>query len=334
MIPVGIISIVIFPPWDGIWAWIKPIPDTVQEQVNDAVDHGLDGIIVYVDTAGQPPAFYTAGWHDRKNRIATYPKALFKLASISKLYVAAATAKLVNQQRLSLDKTIADYFPEHVGRIENAEKITLSMMLQHRSGIPNYTDHADFQWDNPPKDRSDRLELALDLPARFEPDTDYEYSNTNYLLIRELIKKVVGYSHFQFIKEEILVPLKLNNTFSSLQEVDIDSVMSGYYVGIESDMKSIDFGMIATAEDVSIFLRALNDGSLFSANEQAIYSSIYVYEHKGWVLGYQSIARYHKDIDTVVIQFVNTVSDDTELTTLVVYKRIVQILRKEINFDE
>jgi D-alanyl-D-alanine carboxypeptidase len=122
MIPVGIISIVIFPPWDGIWAWIKPIPDTVQEQVNDAVDHGLDGIIVYVDTAGQPPAFYTAGWHDRKNRIATYPKALFKLASISKLYVAAATAKLVNQQRLSLDKTIADYFPEHVGRIENAEK--------------------------------------------------------------------------------------------------------------------------------------------------------------------------------------------------------------------
>ncbi|GAC21166.1 serine hydrolase domain-containing protein [Paraglaciecola arctica] len=334
MIPVGCISIVIFPPWNGIWAWITPLPDTVQQQVNDAVGYGLDGIIVYVDKAGQAPALYSAGWHDRKNKIPAYPKALFKIASISKLYVAAAIAKLVNEQRLSLDKTLADYFPELVGRIENTQIITLKMMVQHRSGIPNYTDHPDFHWDNPPKGSSGELSLALDLPARFEPDEDYEYSNTNYLLLAELIEKVVGYGHFQFIKEQILIPLNLNNTFSSLNEVDSDDVMSGYYVGYEHDFKNIDFGMLATAEDVGIFLRALNDGSLFNANEQAIYSSIYVYEHKGWVLGYQSIARYHKDIDTVVIQFVNTVSDETELTALVVYNRIVRILRKEINIDE
>lgn len=334
MIPVGVISIVVFPPWNGIWAWITPLPNTVQQQVNDAVGHGLDGIIVYVDEAGQAPVLYSAGWHDRKNKIPAYPKALFKIASINKLYVAAAIAKLVNQQRLSLDKTLADYFPELVGRIENTQKITLKMMVQHRSGIPNYTDHPDFHWDNPPKGSSDNLALALDLPARFEPDKDYEYSNTNYLLLGELIEKVVGYSHFQFIKEQILIPLNLNHTFGSLSEVHSDDVMSGYYVGYENDLKNIDFGMLATAEDVGIFLRALNNGSLFNDNEQAIYSSIYVYEHKGWVLGYQSIARYHKDIDTVVIQFVNTVSEETELTTLVVYNRIVRILRKEINIDE
>ncbi len=69
MIPVAIITFVVFPPWDGIWAWITPLPDTVQEQVNDAIGHGLDGIIVYVDEAGQPPAFYTAGWKDRDNKI-------------------------------------------------------------------------------------------------------------------------------------------------------------------------------------------------------------------------------------------------------------------------
>ncbi|MCP4374322.1 MAG: serine hydrolase, partial [Deltaproteobacteria bacterium] len=84
-----------------------------------------------------------------------------------------------------------------------------------------------------------------------------------------------------------------------------------------------------TAEDVGIFLRALNDGSLLNDDEQTIYSSIYEYEHKGWVLGYQSIARYHKDIDTVVIQFVNTTggNGDSELTLNVVYDRIVRILR-------
>ncbi len=55
--------------------------------------------------------------------------------------------------------------------------------------------------------------------------------------------------------------------------------------------------MLATAEDVGIFLRALNDGSVFDEGEQEIYSSIYVYEHAGWVPGYQSIAKYHEDIE-------------------------------------
>jgi len=331
MIPVGIISIVVFPPWDGIWAWITPLPDTVQEQVNDAIDHGLDGIIVYVDQSGQPPAFYTAGWKDRDNKIPADPQSLFKIASISKLYVAVAVAKLVNDKRLSLDKTLADYFPELVGRIENAEKITLRLMVQHRSGIPNYTDHPDFLWDNPPKNNKELLGLVLDMPADFEPDDKYSYSNTNYLLIVRILNKVLGYSRHQFIKEEILIPLELNNTFSSLSDVNIDDVMSGYYAGEESDFKHIDFGMMATAEDVGIFLRALNDGSLLNDSEQAIYSSIYVYEHTGWVLGYYSIARYHEDIDTVVIQFVNTNGGDTELTSIVVYNRIVRILRGEIN---
>ena len=46
---------------------------------------------------------------------------------------------MVNDKHLSLDKTLADYLPELVGRIENADKITLRMMVQHRSGIPNFT---------------------------------------------------------------------------------------------------------------------------------------------------------------------------------------------------
>jgi hypothetical protein len=86
--------------------------------------------------------------------------------------------------------------------------------------------------------------------------------------------------------------------------------------------------MVATAEDVGIFLRALNDGSLLNDDEQAIYSSVYEYGHKGWLLGYQSIARYHEDIDAVVVQFVNTTGGDSELVALVVYNRIVRILRK------
>jgi D-alanyl-D-alanine carboxypeptidase len=325
-----------FVPWVLVKAWILPLPGTVQGQVNEAIAHGFDGIIVYVEESGNPPKFYTAGWNDRKNRIPADPQALFKIGSISKLYVAVAITKLVNDKRLSLDKTLAEYFPDLVGRINNSEKITLRLMVQHRSGIPNLTDSPGF-WEDPLKSSKEALNLALDLPASFEPDEDYGYSNTNYLLLSELIDKVVGYSHQQYIKEEILIPLELNNTFGSLREVDIDDVMSGYYVGFESDIKTNDYGlngygsMVATAQDVGIFLRALNDGSLFDDGEQEIYSSIYVYEHGGLLPGYQSLAEYHKDIDTIVIQFVNTTNFDGYDWNLseIIISRIVRILRNE-----
>jgi len=327
------ISSLWFVPWILVKAWILPLPDTVQKQVNEAIGLGLDGMIVYVDQTGKPPEFYAAGWHDRKNKISADPKALFKIGSISKLYVAVAVAKLVNDKHLSLDKTLADYLPELVGRIENADKINLRMMVQHRSGIPNFTDTPGY-WEDPPKDSRQNLELVLDKPADFEPDKKYSYSNTNYLLIGEILDKTMGYSHHQYIKREILIPIELNNTYSLLSEVDLNNVMSGYNVGYDGDLKYNDFinpsgSMVATAEDVGTFLRALNDGSLLNDNEQAIYSSIYEYEHTGLLPGYSSIARYHEDIDAVVVQFVNTSGGYTWNLSEIVYNRIVKILRSK-----
>ena len=323
------LSSLYFVPWILIKAWISPLPESVQEQLNEGIDYGFDGMIVYIDQGGKAPEFYAAGWHDRKNKIPAYPQALFKIASITKLYVAVATTKLVKQGRLSLDKTLADYFPELVGRIENAETITLKMMVQHRSGIPNFVDHPDY-WINPPKNKQETLDYALDLPADFEPGENYGYSNTNYMLISDLIDKVLGYPHQQYIKEEILIPLGLKNTYGSLDEVNIDEVMSGYYVGEDQDFKTENTGLIlATAEDVGKFVRALNDGSVFNEGEQEIYSSIYEYEHTGLLPGYQSIAKYHKDIDTVVIQFNNTTNFNGYEWNLaeIIYGRILRIIR-------
>ncbi len=329
------ISSLYFVPWILVKAWILPLPDTVQEQLEEGIGHGFDGMIVYVDQAGKPPEFYAAGWHDRKNKIPANPQALFKIASISKLYVAVAVAKLVNDKHLSLDKTLAEYLPELAGRIANADKITLRMMVQHRSGIPNFTDTPGY-WLDPPLSNKENLELVLDKPADFAPDKKYSYSNTNYLLIGEILDKTLGYSYHQYIKSEILTPLGLTHTFSLLSEVDINDVMSGYYVGYDADLKYNDFinpagSMVATAQDVGIFLRALNDGSMFKEGEQEIYSAIYVYEHTGLLPGYQSIAKYHKDIDTVVIQFNNTTNFSGYEWNLagIVYNRIVKIVRRE-----
>jgi CubicO group peptidase (beta-lactamase class C family) len=317
----------VFVPWILVKAWILPLPDTVQAQVDEAIGHGFDGMIVYVDEGGKPPAFYSGGWKDRDNKIPADPNSLFKIASISKLYTAVALTKMVKSQMLSFDDNLLKYMPELTGRIENAEEITLRMMVQHRSGIPNFTDNPNY-WENEQENGQNALEFALDLPASFKPDQGYEYSNTNYLLLRQIMDKVLGYNHNEYIKENILIPLKLKNTFFSITEVNLDDVMSGYYVGYDEDFKARDYGMLATAEDVGIFLRALNDGSVFNEGEQDIYP--YEYNHGGLVVGYQSLAEYHEDIDTVVVQFINTTDFNGYEWNLseIVINRIVKIIKK------
>ncbi|RIV35215.1 class A beta-lactamase-related serine hydrolase [Flagellimonas lutimaris] len=327
---VGTLISLYFVPWLLVKAWILPLPDTIQEQAEEAIDHGFDGVIVYVDQTGKPPQFYAAGWHNRKSKIPAKPDALFKIASISKLYDAVAVTKLVSNGRLSLDKTIADYLPELVGKIENAEKITLRLMIQHRSGIPNFTDAPNF-WSAPTQSFEESLALIEGKPANFEPGEDYEYCNTNYLLINKIMDDVLGYPNFQFIREEILEPLNLNNTYGSLSEVNMDEVMSGYHVGHPFDLKADEHGMLATAEDVGTFLRALNDGSLFAPGEQEIYASIYEYEHGGWVPGYQSFAKYHKDLDAVTIEFYSTTDSRLYNWNLseIINNRILKILKRQ-----
>lgn len=325
---VGTTISLFFVPWILVKAWILPLPDTIQEQVDEAIGHGFDGMIVYVDQAGKPPVFYTGGWKDRVNKIPAAPKSLFKIASISKLYTAVALTKLVKEKRLAFNQTLVDFFPELKGRIENAEHITLKMMIQHRSGIPNFTDNPAY-WKNEQENGKHALDFALDLPSSFKPDQGYEYSNTNYLLLRRIMDEVLGYNHNDYIKEKILIPLELKNTFFSITEVDLDDVMSGYYVGEDKDFKANEYGMLATAEDVGVFLRALNDGSVFDEGEQEIYP--YEYNHGGLVIGYQSLAQYHKDIDAVVVQFINTTDFNGYEWNLsqITINRVVKIIRKK-----
>lgn len=326
----GTVISLFFVPWILIWAWILPLPDTVQEQLHESIEHGFDGSIVYIQQGDQAVELYTAGWHDRDRMIKAYPEAYFKIASIGKLYDAVAITKLVAEDLINLDKSLLHYFPELKGRLENAENITIRMLVQHRSGIPNFTDTPDF-WMYPPQNKEQTLDLFLDKPADFEPGSDYAYSNSNYFLLGLLMEKVTRNSKEKVIQERILKPLKLENTYFSFHNIDQDQLMSGYYVGVEEDIKFTNYNsMIATAQDVGIFIKALNTGDLLTKEEAEIYSSIYVYDHTGLIPGYQSIARYHEDKDMVVILFANTSNFDGYTWSIfeIVYDRIIKILNK------
>lgn len=263
-------------------------------------------------------------------------ESLFKIASISKLYIAVAATKIINSKKLSVNATLSELLPELKTSIPNAEKITLKMLIQHRSGIPDWIKDPEFPWVNPPSDINNILELVLNKPSHFEPGSKYEYSNTNYLLIGKILDKTLGYSHHEYINSEIFKPLGLTHTYNLLKDADTGKVVSGYDPNFENDVKMLDFvspggSMVATAQDVGIFIRALNDGSLLNKDEQAVYSTLYEYGHTGLLPGYESIARYHKDIDAVVVEFVNTSGGNAWTVAEIVYNRVIKILRRDNN---
>ena len=313
---------------------LPPPAETIDEEVERALDQGFDGIIVHVNQGGKTASF-AAGWDDREALVPADPNSLFKIASISKLYIAAATTMLVADGTLSLDDTLEDYLPAVAPRIENADEITLRMLIQHRSGIPDYVYNPAIHGVEI-VENDDTYPFILDQPADFAPGTRYGYSNSNYFLIGEILDDAVGGSHHQYIQDELLAPLGLTNTHSLLREVDLDDVMKGYVVGVDDgdefwELEHIQPGgsMVATASDVAVFVRALVDGTLFTEDEQRIYTSVYPYEHTGWVHGYTSIVRYHSDIDAVVVMFVNTSFDQLFWLDLErVYDRVIHTLER------
>ena len=320
---VTFISIYLFAPWQYGLYYLRPLPNTVQQELDEFIQQGVDGVIIYVDKKGAEPRYYVSGVDNRVTQAPVRHDALFKIASIAKLYDAAAITKLIGEGKLSLESKLSDLLPFTEDRIENAQDITVRMLVQHRSGIPNFTDHERFHWGELD---IDIMDLVLDQRADFAPDSDYAYSNSNYVLLQKIIAAITGAPHGQYIQKTLLAPLGLTRTFFSVNQVDKKALMSGYHLGYEQDVRYLDQGYIATAQDVAIFLRALNEGTLFSEYEQQVYRTLYKYNHTGWVLGYQSIAKYHEEDDTVVIQFVSTTGNDLVILTDILYHRIVEIL--------
>lgn len=331
---VVISSIALFAPVKALFIYLAPQSEDIQTELDRAIDSGIAGMIVHVDAGKNTlPQSYAAGLHNRQTQQPAQTDALFKIASVSKLYVAAAVTRLAANGQLDPDASLLEYLPQQSARITQAENITLQMLVQHRSGIANYTDDPAFNWFEPFDEASvteRSLALIYDKPALFEPGTDYAYSNTNYLLLGRIMDKTLGYSYRDYIRKEFLQPLGLQHTYGMLTEPLLPALMSGYVTGYDADLKSLAFkspagAMVATAEDVTVFLRALNDGSLLTQKEQALYNSLYVNSHDGWLPGYLSFARYDEPTDTVVVMFASTSGDDPWLICDIIYRRILKI---------
>lgn len=213
----------------------------------------------------------------------------FEVASITKTFTATVVLQLVEDGDLSLDDTLGDLLPawsEDLLVVDGEDltaTITLRQLLNHTSGL---ADH----WNDPPYDSpwgnafivdfysdpdhfwtpEEILPYVEDLDPYGHPGDGFHYSDTNYLLLGLIAEDVTGQDLHEVMADRIFAPLGMAHTWMSFRE-DRGLPSSHRYEG-DSDMSemtawSADWasgGLISSAEDLSLFLRALLAGDLFA----------------------------------------------------------------------
>ncbi|MGZ4270568.1 MAG: serine hydrolase domain-containing protein [Solirubrobacteraceae bacterium] len=205
----------------------------------------------------------------------------FRAGSIAKMFVATVVLQLAERGRLSLDARLPAVLPASVtGRVANAPEITVRMLLDHRSGIPEWeTAAVDAEIGrNPAKvwTIGEILDLAAAQPPAFVPGTSYRYSNTDYNLLGLIIERVTGHSWRREVTRRVIDPLGLTQT--SLPAPGHRSLPRPYAHGYaESGGRRIDLtgvdpsmagaaggsALVSTVRDLPRFLDALLAGRLF-----------------------------------------------------------------------
>lgn len=206
------------------------------------------------------------------------PGMLFGIGSVTKNFVAALTLKLVEEDVLSLDDPLSNWFPSYPNV---DEMITIRQLLNHTSGIYMFWDNQEI-WDELKEDRTKvwtpEEVLSYIKEPYFAPGEGWHYSNTNYLLLAMIIEKATGFSLSTAFKNYFWLPLSIENAYLSIEETIPDNQAHVYGNNFNNDGSNIDLtflprashesiiygsgGLFMTAEDLASWCKTLFDGKV------------------------------------------------------------------------
>ena len=205
-----------------------------------------------------------------------------RVGSASKTFVAVVVMQLVQEGKVGLDEPIETYLPGLIkGEGIDGSKITVRQLLQHTSGLPEYTDTTPgsgdiFQIKDHYAQPRDLLDTALSKPAAFEPGTQWKYTNTNYIVLGMLIERVSQRPVGEQIDQRIVKKLGLSHTYlpGNGEKKLHGPHPQGYHLSAEGkleDMTDLDTslawaagGMVSTPSELNTFFQAVLDGRLLT----------------------------------------------------------------------
>ncbi len=207
------------------------------------------------------------GYRDLRNIRLADANTVYNIASMTKQFTAAAILLLRQDGKLSVDDHLARFMPDY----RYAARITLREMLNHTSGIPDYT-----IVNNVPHTATAAqfVDLIRNAPLDFTPGSRFEYSNTNYVILGIIVEKVSGISYGSFLGRRIFQPLGLRATSARLIPQDVPDGAVGYTYAngktvaapqTPDDLGYGDGTIDASATDLVQWDAALDGGKVLSA---------------------------------------------------------------------
>lgn len=140
------------------------------------------------------------------------PNSSFQIASTSKTFTSGAILLLLQQNMLSLEDTVQKFFPNFP-----YNGITVRMLLNHRSGLPDYTKFSEDYWKNKKTfmSNNDVLQMMIRFKPKVynSPNTHFRYNNSNFVILALIIEKVSGMPFCDFMHQNIFIPLGMTNTW-------------------------------------------------------------------------------------------------------------------------
>lgn len=149
----------------------------------------------------------------------------YRVCSITKQFTATSILMLEQQGKLSVDDKLNKYFKD----FPNGDKVTLHMMLCHRSGIPDYSDQPEYiPMYSVPNERDSLIKLMKTHKFDFEPGTGFKYSNSNYFLLACIIEQVSKQTYSSFMNENIFSKVGMTNSLVDNTDTIINKRAVGY----------------------------------------------------------------------------------------------------------
>jgi D-alanyl-D-alanine carboxypeptidase len=269
-----------------------------------------------------------------------------RIGSLTKTFTVTAVLQLVDQGKLALNDPITKY----IAGVPSGDKITLRELAQMQSGLITFDDVEQFVNSvlaDPHQSftAAQLLGYAQDKPLQFPPGTQYQYSNTNTVLLGLVVEKQSGQSLPDYIREHILAPLKLTHTSFPTTAAFPDPHPQGYTAPQGAELTATDWNpswawgagnMISTLEDMRIWAHALATGPLLTPEtqrqrldttvpmnpEKSAFYGLGIFNAGGWIghsgsiFGYQTVALYLPQTQTTLAFFINTDTPHQASTTL------------------
>jgi D-alanyl-D-alanine carboxypeptidase len=192
--------------------------DVVRQRVNALVrDDGFPAALASVRSRDGRFRDYVAGVGDLKTRSKVPVDGQVRIGSNTKSFTAVAVLQLVGEGKVGLDKPVETYLPKLLrGDGIDGRHITVRQLLQHTSGLPNYTGflaNGFLPYQHTYFSPRQLLDMALEQKADFAPGAKWEYSNTNYIVAGLLIEKVTGRPLIEVLTKRVIDRIGLRHTY-------------------------------------------------------------------------------------------------------------------------